>query len=97
MVKHGARGMNKSYVCQVCGKEGQWSNIRDHIEMNHLEGISIPCNICNKIYWSRKTLSIHKSKNQINSISFVYKKNNILLWSLYVGTYSGVVAKQYFQ
>ena len=26
----------KAYVCQVCGKEGQRTNIKDHIEANHL-------------------------------------------------------------
>ena len=34
--------MTKAYVCQVCRKEGQWVNIRDHIETKHIKGISIP-------------------------------------------------------
>ena len=47
---------HKAYVCKVCGKEGQWVAIRDHIESNHLEGVSLPCNVCEKTYRSRATL-----------------------------------------
>ena len=35
MVKLNSKQMIKAYVCQVCGKEGQWTKIRDHIETNH--------------------------------------------------------------
>ena len=48
MIKHGAKKMEKCYVCKVCGKEGQKPVIKGHIEANHLEGISIPCNLCDK-------------------------------------------------
>ena len=34
--------MTKVAICNVCGKEGHPRNISDHIESNHLEGISIP-------------------------------------------------------
>ena len=36
--------------CKVCGKEGQGRNIKVHIEANHLEGIIIPCNLCDKTF-----------------------------------------------
>ena len=36
----------KADRCKVCGKEGMGSNIQDHIEANHIEGIVIPCNLC---------------------------------------------------
>ena len=55
-----ANGKQRASVCQVCGKEGQTSLIKDHIEANHLEGISIPCNLCEKTFRSRKTLRHHK-------------------------------------
>ena len=55
-----ANGKQRASVCQVCGKEGQTSLIKDHIEANHLEGISIPCNLCEKTFGSRKTLRHHK-------------------------------------
>ena len=68
MVKVSEGRMNKAYVCQVCGKEGLGNNIRYHIEMNHLTGISIPCNICDETLKSRKSLTEHKAKYHTNSI-----------------------------
>ena len=49
-------------ICKVCGKEGSLSLIKQHIETNHLEGISIPCAMCEKVFSSRNGLSQHKSK-----------------------------------
>ena len=63
MIKVSEHQMAKVYVCQVCGKEGQGKNIRRHIEVKHLERISIPCNSCAKTFSSREALSLHKSKN----------------------------------
>ena len=40
----------KADVCRVCGKEGKSNQIKNHIEANHLEGIVIPCNLCNKTF-----------------------------------------------
>ena len=40
----------KAKVCKVCGKEGQIMTIRDHIEANHLEGVSLPCDHCGKLF-----------------------------------------------
>ena len=51
-----------SFICQGCGKEGLFINIRHHIEDNHLEGISLPCDSCDKIFSSRNGLCKHKSK-----------------------------------
>ena len=47
-------------ICKLCGKEGQSMGIRDHIEANHLEGVSLPCNLCEKTYRSRIILRKHK-------------------------------------
>ena len=51
--------MRKSYVCQICGKEGNKTNIKDHIEAKHLEGITIPCGLCEKTCRSRDSLRHH--------------------------------------
>jgi hypothetical protein len=59
MVRQGSQRMVKAYVCQVCGKEGQKINIKDHIEAKHLEGISIPCSLCEKTFRSRDGLRHH--------------------------------------
>ena len=57
-IKHGASRI-KAFICQVCGKEGLKWNIKDHIEANHLEGISIPCSFCEKSFRSRNSLRNH--------------------------------------
>ena len=55
--------LQRACVCKVCGKEGQWVAIRDHIEANHLEGISLPCNNCGRIFKSRLQLRRHRCEN----------------------------------
>ena len=51
---------SRASTCKVCGKEGQLVAIRDHIEIKHLEGVSLPCNVCGKICTSRNMLRRHK-------------------------------------
>ena len=55
-----ANGREFAYRCRVCGKEGQATAMKDHIEANHLEGIIIPCNLCDKTFRSRNALRMHK-------------------------------------
>ena len=50
-------------VCNVCGKEADYRVIKDHIEANHIEGISIPCNSCDKMFRLRSSLQMHINKN----------------------------------
>ena len=45
-----SNGKEKARICKVCGKEGERKAIRDHIEVNHLEGISLACNLCDKTF-----------------------------------------------
>ena len=49
-----------AFICKVCGKEDNSLNMRRHIEANHLQGISLPCNHCDKVFSSRLSLSGHK-------------------------------------
>ena len=49
-------------ICKVCGKEGQAADILRHIEANHLEGVSVPCNLCGKLSGSRNALTKHISR-----------------------------------
>ena len=53
-----------AYVCKVCGKEGQLPHIKDHIEANHLEGVVIPCNFCEKTFRCRDSLRKHMRRHQ---------------------------------
>ena len=50
MIPNGPNRSCRATICQVCGKEDNRSHIRKHIEVNHLEGISIPCACCKKIF-----------------------------------------------
>ena len=45
-------GSQKADICKVCGKEGKGDVIKNHIEANHLEGVVIPCNHCEKTFRS---------------------------------------------
>ena len=57
--KNGKETLRTAFVCKVCLKEGQMVNIRNHIEANHLEGVSVPCNNCEKTFRSRNALAVH--------------------------------------
>ena len=60
--RDGTPMLTRVFICKVCDKEGPRKDIRDHIESNHLEGISIPCDNCGKICPSRTSLGMHKSR-----------------------------------
>ena len=56
----GTRGrLNK--ICSVCGKEGTYKNIQDHIEAHHITGVSHSCKMCEKMFRSRHSLRNHMS------------------------------------
>ena len=57
-------GSRAAYICQVCGKEGHNSAIRNHIESHHLEGVSLPCNLCKKVFRSRHNLRRHNCEKR---------------------------------
>ena len=59
--------------CKVCGKEGISSAIKDQIEANHLEGIVIPCNLCDK------TLCV-KSTQFFGSFLNLHTKSTVVRW-----------------
>ena len=55
----------KATVCTQCGKEGQKKVIRDHIEANHITGVSHSCDQCGHNTSTRAALLRHtKSKHQ---------------------------------
>jgi len=57
------QGRRKS-SCTLCGKEGGLKDIKDHIEANHLDGVSIPCDYCKRTF---RTRSAHRSHTKIHS------------------------------
>ena len=46
----GSQAENPAYTCNVCGKKGQYTNIKDHIEANHIESVYHPCKYCDKTF-----------------------------------------------
>ena len=53
-------GRARGRICNVCGKEGDFTAITNHIEANHLSGLPIPCNMCGTITKTRAALRVHK-------------------------------------
>ena len=53
-------GKTTATVCQFCGKEGYKTQIRDHIEAHHVDGLVVPCNSCGKTYRSRNAMRGHQ-------------------------------------
>ena len=41
------------YICVPCGKEAISGDLKKHIEANHIEGITIPCDLCDKTFRSK--------------------------------------------
>ena len=67
MIQEGKR-QKRAKICKVCGKEGLPITIRDHIEAHHLDGVSIPCNNCEKTFRLRTTKRLHNCKNTTKRI-----------------------------
>ena len=54
------------YQCTLCGKNGKNGQLKNHIEANHLEGVSIPCHLCQIKFRSRRALTTHIYENHRN-------------------------------
>ena len=67
MISYGKGKMWTGKMCKVCGKEDQIVSIRDHIEANHLEGIDLPCNFCEKTFRSRQILRRHMNSHKTDN------------------------------
>ena len=50
------------YKCKECGKEAISGAMKKHIEANHLEGISLPCNFCKKTFRCKNSLAMHNHR-----------------------------------
>ena len=59
-------GKQLAYICKVCGKEAHQGNMKNHIEANHLEGMAIPCNLCDRTFGSRNALRLHMRQHKVN-------------------------------
>ena len=70
ITKNGSKGPNgrELFSCNICGKQGKPSHLRDHIEANHITGLSHACNICGKASRSRSALRMHKNDYHKNML-----------------------------
>ena len=56
------------YRCKECGHEAISGHMKTHIEAKHLEGVSIPCNFCEKTFRCRSSQMVHNNvKHKIKS------------------------------
>ena len=52
------------FRCKVCGKKlPHTTNMRNHIESVHLEGVFIPCKTCGKVFRARNSLLMHNLRD----------------------------------
>ena len=65
MMTTNARSADGRYIatCNICGKEATAGNLPNHIEANHISGVSYPCHICGKVSKSRNALRMHKNRD----------------------------------
>merc|ERR1719319_907197 len=53
----------RNNMCKDCGKEGAYTEIRNHIETKHVKGVSLPCDLCGKNYKTRNILGRHMKRH----------------------------------
>ena len=57
------KGEDGKFQCTLCGKFFKTKQqCQYHIEARHLEGILLPCHLCDKTFRSRNSLANHKTK-----------------------------------
>ena len=62
---HIGKRQKRAKICKVCGKEGESTDIKRHIEAYHLESVSLSCGFCDKILQSRNALRVHVSRYHV--------------------------------
>ena len=56
-------GRGKMATCNICGKEGAYTDMPRHVEANHITGVSHACDICGFISRSKHGLNQHMTRN----------------------------------
>ena len=51
-------------ICNVCGKEGEQSNISRHVEATHITGVSHTCKICGTTKKTRHAIRRHMRQHK---------------------------------
>ena len=60
----------KAFICKVCGKESEYTDMKRHIEAHHLTNVSHSCDICGKASRSKNGLRQHIARAHNNYDSF---------------------------
>ena len=55
------KAKGRAKICKVCGKEGTFTMIINHIEANHINAHYISCTLCGNGFRTRNAMHIHKS------------------------------------
>ena len=61
------------WQCVQCSKvysSGQSTNLRDHIESHHIDGLQFPCDQCPHVARSSKRLSNHMKTHKVSDMAF---------------------------
>ena len=59
----------KAFICRVCEKEGEHTDMKRHIEAHHLTNVSYSCDICGKSSRSQNGLRQHTANAHGNRIN----------------------------
>ena len=62
LIPNGRKQKVFAHSCKVCGKEGSVKSIKDHIEVLHMEKVSLSCNFCEQIFSSRSAVKVHNER-----------------------------------
>ena len=57
------KSQGRARICNICGKEDNYTTIMRHIEANHLNNLKIPCQLCGKVLKNRNSLATHHSQS----------------------------------
>ena len=63
IMEYVVKNQDGSYSCGMCGKNSgrKKDHAKNHVE-THMEGLSFPCQSCDKTFRSRHSLATHKSR-----------------------------------
>ena len=56
-----SNGQGRMATCNACGKQGPLKHMPQHIEANHITGVTHACDICGNVSRSRNSLQKHNS------------------------------------
>ena len=62
MIPNGRKQKMFAHSCNMCGKEGNVKTVKDHIEVLHMEKVSLSCNFCEEIFSSRNAVRVHNER-----------------------------------